>query len=134
MVYIMVYSATESYYSQILSFASLRKCMVDFWFILLLNGTIPEFPKHYLSPRESVRSIQVYMYSVFYIICVKSGIKLSVLKKNSWYILCVIEFRRRLVGNIFNVDDLIAYHRPAVGNILSGNHAKQCLSPSALCL
>ena len=55
-----VYSATESYYSQTLSFASLRKCMVDIWFILLLNGTIP---KHYLSPRESVRSIQVYMHS-----------------------------------------------------------------------
>ncbi len=45
----MVYSATESYYSQTLSFASLHKCMVDFWFILLRNGTIPQ---HYLSPRE----------------------------------------------------------------------------------
>ena len=66
-------AATESYFSQTLSFASLRKCMVDFWFILLRNGTIP---KTYLSPRESVSSIQVYMYSVFYIICVKSGIKL----------------------------------------------------------
>ncbi len=44
----------------ILKHSSLHKCMVDFWFILLqlvqLNGTIP---KHYLSPRESVRSIQV---------------------------------------------------------------------------
>ncbi len=33
------------------------------------------------------------------------------------------------IGNIFNVDDLIAYHRPAVDNILSRNHAKQYLSP-----
>ena len=41
----------------------------------------------------------------------------------------MIEFRHRLVGNIFNVNDLIAYHRPAVGNILSRNHAKQYLSP-----
>ena len=31
---------------------------------------------------------------------------------NSWHILCVIEFRHRLVGNIFN--DLIAYHRSCV--------------------
>ncbi len=38
------------------SFASLRKCMVYLWLILLRNGAIP---KHYLSPRESVRSIQV---------------------------------------------------------------------------
>ena len=57
----MVYSATEWYNSQTLSFASLRKRMVDVWFILLRNGTIP---KYYLSPRESVRSIQVYMYSI----------------------------------------------------------------------
>ena len=47
---------------------SLRKCMVYLWFILLRNGTVS---KHYLSPRESVRSIYV-----FNIICVKSGIKL----------------------------------------------------------
>ena len=40
-----------------------------------------------------------------------------------------------LVGNIFNVNDLIAYHGPAVDNILSRNHAKQYLSPRAkLCL
>ncbi len=42
---------------------------------------------------------------------------------------CVIEFRRRLVGNIFDVNDLVAYHRSAVDNILSRNHAKQYLSP-----
>ena len=45
---------------------SLRKGMLYLWFILLRNRTIP---KHYLSPRESVGSIQVYMYSR-YIICV----------------------------------------------------------------
>ncbi len=33
------------------------------------------------------------------------------------------------IGTIFNVNDLIAYHRPAVDNILSRNHAKQYLSP-----
>ena len=57
----MIYPATELYYSQTLTFCSLRKYMVDFWFILLQNGTIP---KHYLSPCEAVRSIQVYMYSI----------------------------------------------------------------------
>ena len=41
----------------------------------------------------------------------------------------MIEFRRRLVGNIFDVNDLVAYHRSAVDNILSRNHAKQYLSP-----
>ena len=35
----MVYFATELYYSQTLSFASMRECTVDLWFILLRNGT-----------------------------------------------------------------------------------------------
>ncbi len=39
----------------------------------------------------------------------------------------MIEFKRILVGNIFNVNDL--YHRSAVDNILLLNHAKQYLYP-----
>ena len=42
----MVYSARESYNSQTLSFASLRKCMVDLWFILLRNRAIPQCSFH----------------------------------------------------------------------------------------
>ena len=59
---IMVYSATESYNSQTLSFASLRKCMVDFWFILLQNRAIPY---HYFRlANQFIVYDTVYMYSI----------------------------------------------------------------------